>query len=88
MADRAGRVSPGLVAGLWLRLPDATRVFPAHGARLACGRQLSGETSSTLGEQRGSRMYPICSAGTAPEHALGCGLRRRSGVTGSRAARG
>ncbi len=35
-----------------LALPDATRVFPAHGAGSACGKQLSSETSSTLGEQR------------------------------------
>jgi glyoxylase-like metal-dependent hydrolase (beta-lactamase superfamily II)/rhodanese-related sulfurtransferase len=35
-----------------LRLPDSTRVFPAHGAGSACGKQLSSETSSTLGEQR------------------------------------
>jgi DMSO/TMAO reductase YedYZ molybdopterin-dependent catalytic subunit/rhodanese-related sulfurtransferase/glyoxylase-like metal-dependent hydrolase (beta-lactamase superfamily II) len=35
-----------------LTLPDATRVFPAHGAGSSCGRQLSSETSSTLGEQR------------------------------------
>jgi DMSO/TMAO reductase YedYZ molybdopterin-dependent catalytic subunit/glyoxylase-like metal-dependent hydrolase (beta-lactamase superfamily II) len=35
-----------------LRLPDATRIFPAHGAGSSCGKQLSAETSSTLGEQR------------------------------------
>ena len=35
-----------------LQLPDATRVFPAHGAGSACGKQLSSETSSTIGEQR------------------------------------
>ena len=35
-----------------LKLPDATRVFPAHGAGLACGKNLSSETSSTIGEQR------------------------------------
>ncbi|HEX6475744.1 MAG TPA: molybdopterin-dependent oxidoreductase [Acidimicrobiales bacterium] len=35
-----------------LRLPDTTRVFPAHGAGSACGKQLSNETSSTIGEQR------------------------------------
>jgi DMSO/TMAO reductase YedYZ molybdopterin-dependent catalytic subunit/glyoxylase-like metal-dependent hydrolase (beta-lactamase superfamily II) len=35
-----------------LHLPDDTRVFPAHGAGSSCGRQLSSETSSTLGEQR------------------------------------
>ncbi|MEU9114816.1 MBL fold metallo-hydrolase [Streptomyces sp. NPDC048483] len=33
-------------------LPDATRVFPAHGAGSACGRNLSTETSSTIGDQR------------------------------------
>src|SRR6516165_2019218 len=35
-----------------LRLPDSARVFPAHGAGSSCGKQLSSETSSTLGEQR------------------------------------
>src|SRR3984957_5322403 len=38
--------------GKLLKLPDATRVFPAHGAGSACGKQLSNETSSTIGEQR------------------------------------
>jgi glyoxylase-like metal-dependent hydrolase (beta-lactamase superfamily II) len=35
-----------------LKLPDATRVFPAHGAGSACGKQMSNETTSTIGEQR------------------------------------
>ncbi|SPM41875.1 metallo-beta-lactamase [Mycobacterium numidiamassiliense] len=35
-----------------LTLPDATRVFPGHGGGSACGKQLSSETSSTIGEQR------------------------------------
>ena len=35
-----------------LALPDATRVFPAHGAGSACGKHLSTETESTIGEQR------------------------------------
>ncbi len=35
-----------------LTLPDETRVFPAHGAGSACGKQLSTERQSTLGEQR------------------------------------
>jgi glyoxylase-like metal-dependent hydrolase (beta-lactamase superfamily II)/rhodanese-related sulfurtransferase len=35
-----------------LKLPDDTRVFPAHGAGSSCGKQLSNETSSTIGEQR------------------------------------
>jgi glyoxylase-like metal-dependent hydrolase (beta-lactamase superfamily II) len=37
-----------------LDLPDGTRVFPAHGAGSACGKQLSSDTSSTIGEQRRS----------------------------------
>ena len=35
-----------------LALPDPTRVFPAHGAGSACGKNLSTETQSTIGEQR------------------------------------
>jgi rhodanese-related sulfurtransferase/glyoxylase-like metal-dependent hydrolase (beta-lactamase superfamily II) len=35
-----------------LQLPDTTRVYPAHGAGSSCGKQLSTETSSTIGEQR------------------------------------
>jgi glyoxylase-like metal-dependent hydrolase (beta-lactamase superfamily II)/rhodanese-related sulfurtransferase len=35
-----------------LPLPDDTEVYPAHGAGSLCGRSLSKETWSTLGEQR------------------------------------
>ena len=35
-----------------LVLPDTTRVYPAHGAGSACGKALSTETTSTIGEQR------------------------------------
>jgi hydroxyacylglutathione hydrolase len=35
-----------------LRLPDAVEVYPAHGAGSLCGRNISKETSSTIGEQR------------------------------------
>ena len=35
-----------------LTLPDATRVWPAHGAGSACGKNLSSATMSTIGEQR------------------------------------
>ncbi|MGH9283385.1 MAG: MBL fold metallo-hydrolase, partial [Acidimicrobiales bacterium] len=35
-----------------LTLPDATRVYPAHGAGSACGRNMSSAASSTIGEQR------------------------------------
>jgi hydroxyacylglutathione hydrolase len=35
-----------------LRLEDAVEVYPAHGAGSMCGKNLSTETSSTIGEQR------------------------------------
>ncbi|MEM7139613.1 MAG: MBL fold metallo-hydrolase [Actinomycetota bacterium] len=35
-----------------MTLPDETRVFPAHGAGSSCGKNLSTETTSTIGEQR------------------------------------
>jgi glyoxylase-like metal-dependent hydrolase (beta-lactamase superfamily II)/rhodanese-related sulfurtransferase len=35
-----------------LTLPDEVEVWPAHGAGSACGRNISKETSSTIGEQR------------------------------------
>ncbi|CAN5584199.1 rhodanese-like domain-containing protein [soil metagenome] len=37
-----------------LTLPDDTKVYPAHGAGSACGKNLSTETVSTIGEQRRS----------------------------------
>jgi hydroxyacylglutathione hydrolase len=37
-----------------LNLPDASLVYPAHGAGSLCGKALSKETVSTLGEQRRS----------------------------------
>ena len=35
-----------------MRLPDDTLVYPAHGAGSLCGKQLSKQTVSTLGEQK------------------------------------
>lgn len=35
-----------------LKLPDATLVYPAHGAGSMCGKSLSSEAVTTLGEQR------------------------------------
>ena len=35
-----------------MTLPDATRVYPAHGAGSACGKNLSTELWSTIGEQK------------------------------------
>jgi hydroxyacylglutathione hydrolase len=49
--DLAGMLFDSLHTKL-LTLPDETKVFPAHGAGSMCGRNISSETSSTIGEQR------------------------------------
>lgn len=51
-ADELGRMLFASIRNKILTLPDATRVFPAHGAGSACGKNLSTETTSTIGEQR------------------------------------
>ena len=38
--------------GKLLKLADETEVYPAHGAGSMCGKNMSKETSSTIGEQR------------------------------------
>ena len=38
--------------GKLLPLPDATLVYPAHGAGSLCGKNISSDTVSTMGEQR------------------------------------
>jgi len=52
-ADLGGLLYESLRAKL-LALPDASLVYPAHGAGSLCGKALSKETVSTLGEQRRS----------------------------------
>src|SRR5882762_7302103 len=54
-----GATADGLAAQLYdsihrklLKLPDAVLVYPAHGAGSMCGRALSDERVSTIGEQR------------------------------------
>ena len=42
------------VHGKLMALPDHVSVYPAHGAGSLCGKALSKETSSTIGEQRRS----------------------------------
>ena len=50
-AELASRLYDSLRDKL-LPLPDETLVYPAHGAGSLCGRSLSRETVSTIGEQR------------------------------------
>ncbi len=62
-----------------LTLPPSTRVYPAHGAGSLCGRQMSSERSSTIGEQR-VKNYAL-QAGTREEfvHMLTDALPERPG---------
>lgn len=59
LLSASGWTAPDLARQLYrslreqlLTLPDATRVYPAHGAGSSCGKALSDATSSTIGEQR------------------------------------
>jgi len=51
VAELAGLMYDSLHQKL-LKLPDATRVYPAHGAGSLCGRSISSETWSTIGRER------------------------------------
>lgn len=53
-ADELGRQLYHSIQHTLMRLPDSVRVFPAHGAGSACGKNLSTEKQSTIGEQRQS----------------------------------
>ncbi len=54
-----GSVTSGELAGMLhdslqklLALPDSVAVYPAHGAGSLCGKNISSDTSSTIGQQR------------------------------------
>ncbi|GAA2752754.1 MBL fold metallo-hydrolase [Kitasatospora cinereorecta] len=51
-AEELGRMLYDSVHRRLMALPDEVRVFPAHGAGSACGKNLSTERQSTIGEQR------------------------------------
>ncbi|HEX2858529.1 MAG TPA: rhodanese-like domain-containing protein [Propionibacteriaceae bacterium] len=51
-AEDLGKMLYNSVQHKLMGLPDAVRVFPAHGAGSACGKNLSTERQSTIGEQR------------------------------------
>jgi uncharacterized membrane protein YfcA/glyoxylase-like metal-dependent hydrolase (beta-lactamase superfamily II)/rhodanese-related sulfurtransferase len=51
-ADQLGRQLYATIQRKLMGLPDAVRVFPGHGAGSACGKNLSAERQSTIGEQR------------------------------------
>ena len=48
-ADELGRQLYDSIQHKLMRLPDEVRVFPAHGAGSACGKNLSTELQSTIG---------------------------------------
>ncbi|MFL9681583.1 rhodanese-like domain-containing protein [Streptomyces sp. KL110A] len=51
-AEELGAMLHDSVQNKLMGLPDEVRVFPAHGAGSSCGKNLSTEKSSTIGEQR------------------------------------
>ena len=51
-ADELARMLHDSVQHKLMSLPDEVRVFPAHGAGSACGKNLSTEHESTIGQQR------------------------------------
>jgi hydroxyacylglutathione hydrolase len=51
VAELAGLMYDSL-HGKLLRLPDETRVYPAHGAGSLCGRSIGSESWSTIGRER------------------------------------
>ncbi|WP_406055595.1 MBL fold metallo-hydrolase [Streptomyces sp. NBC_01077] len=51
-ADELGAMLHDSVQNKLMGLPDEVHVFPAHGAGSACGKSLSTEKRSTIGEQR------------------------------------
>ncbi|MBC7308900.1 MAG: MBL fold metallo-hydrolase [Actinomycetales bacterium] len=51
-AEELGSMLYDTVQRKLMSLPDEVRVFPAHGAGSACGKNLSTERQSTIGEQR------------------------------------
>lgn len=51
-SEQLGRMLYDSVQHKLMSLPDEVRVFPAHGAGSACGKNLSTERASTIGMQR------------------------------------
>ncbi|MDW4905524.1 MBL fold metallo-hydrolase [Streptomyces sp. ADMS] len=51
-ADELGGMLYDSIQNKLMALPDPVRVFPAHGAGSACGKNLSTERQSTIGQQR------------------------------------
>jgi glyoxylase-like metal-dependent hydrolase (beta-lactamase superfamily II)/rhodanese-related sulfurtransferase len=51
-AEELGKMLYNSVQVKLMGLPDEVRVFPAHGAGSSCGKNLSTEKQSTIGEQR------------------------------------
>jgi hydroxyacylglutathione hydrolase len=51
-AEQLGDMLYDSIQNKLMGLPDTVRVFPAHGAGSSCGKNLSTEKQSTIGEQR------------------------------------
>jgi glyoxylase-like metal-dependent hydrolase (beta-lactamase superfamily II)/rhodanese-related sulfurtransferase len=51
-AQELGEMLHDSITNKLMKLPDETVVYPAHGAGSLCGKNLSSDTSSTIGEQK------------------------------------
>jgi hydroxyacylglutathione hydrolase len=65
MADLAGHLYDSLRNKV-MTLPDDVLVYPAHGAGSACGKNMSSETVSTIGEQKATN-YALRSDMSKPD---------------------
>jgi glyoxylase-like metal-dependent hydrolase (beta-lactamase superfamily II)/rhodanese-related sulfurtransferase len=68
-SDQLGKLLYHSLHDKLLKLPDATEIYPAHGAGSMCGKHLSDEKVSTIGKQKASN-YALQPMGEAEFVAL------------------
>lgn len=56
-ADDLARAMFHTIHDVLLRLPDETKLYPAHGAGSSCGKNLSDDLDSTIGAQRLTNIF-------------------------------
>jgi glyoxylase-like metal-dependent hydrolase (beta-lactamase superfamily II)/rhodanese-related sulfurtransferase len=76
--ELAGMLYDSLQSKL-LTLPDGVQVYPAHGAGSLCGKQLSSERSSTIGQQRATNFALQAKSRDEFVHLLTADLPERPG---------
>lgn len=56
-ADDLAKAMYNTLHEVLLKLPDSTKLYPAHGAGSSCGKNLSDDLDSTIGAQRTSNIF-------------------------------